>query len=495
MNDSRGNSARPRPSVKKASSVTRRASASHPRNSAEPARQGASPSRIVQSSSRSSAGTATATSSAGRGISLKTILLIVAAVVLIAVIGISVYTCNVSNRLHEGVDQSLRNALVKTDLANEPFYMLLMGTDGSLERDEDPDYAGGEYRSDSIMLARIDPVDKKVALVSIHRDTQIDMGEYGVQKLNAARAIGGPAMAVETVSKLAGVGISHYAEVNFDAFCSIVDSIGGVEVDIPIDIDDEDAGGSLSAGLQTLNGEQALILCRARNTYANVAADPDLMRAANQRLVLSAIARKLLSSDPATIAKSVQAMADYVTTDLEVGDIVGLAQTFQGLDPERGIYSAMQPVTAEYRDEIWWSITKEPDWTEMMNRVKNGEPPVEAGAIDETTGVVLSTAGSSVQENATKTAWISIKNGTKREGLATRAGTLLNAAGFVNTVVGEANNTDYRETVIVYDDSAQEYEAKQIADVLGQGKLLKNPGDYIFDGNFLVLIGADWKSN
>ncbi len=76
---------------------------------------------------------------------------------------------------------------------------------------------------------------KKVTLVSLHRDTMVDMGEYGVNKLNAAHVFGGPALSVQTVSKLAGVDISHYAEINFDGFRDIVDALGGIEVDVPHD--------------------------------------------------------------------------------------------------------------------------------------------------------------------------------------------------------------------------------------------------------------------
>ncbi len=84
------------------------------------------------------------------------------------------------SNLHEGVTEELRGKLVETDLAKEPFYMLLMGTDGSNDREASEEFAGDQFRSDSIMLARIDPVDKKVTLVSLHRDTLVDMGEeYG----------------------------------------------------------------------------------------------------------------------------------------------------------------------------------------------------------------------------------------------------------------------------------------------------------------------------
>src|SRR5699024_9542927 len=110
-----------------------------------------------------------------------------------------------SGNLHAGVDADLRAALVETDLANEPFYLLLMGTDGSSDRESSEEFAGDQFRSDSIMLTRIDTVGKKVTLVSVHRDTLVDMGEYGQNKLNAAHALGGAALAVQTVSDLAGV--------------------------------------------------------------------------------------------------------------------------------------------------------------------------------------------------------------------------------------------------------------------------------------------------
>jgi len=423
---------------------------------------------------------------------LRIALIAVAVVVALAGIGVFAYASIIQGNMQKGVDQDLRDSLVQTDMAKEPFYMLLMGTDGSAERDADEDF-GGVYRSDSIMLARIDPVEKTVTLVSLHRDTKVDLGEYGENKLNAAHAFGGPALVVQTVSKLADVPITHYAEINFDAFCGLVDALGGVEVDVPIDIDDEDAGGSLSAGLQTLNGEQALILCRSRNSYAEAAGDPDEMRAANQRLVLAAIARKLLSSDVATIAASVRTISEHVTTTMDLNDIIGLAQTLQGLDPETDIYSAMQPVEALYEDDTWYAVTMEPEWTNMMNRVKQGLPPTDTDIVDESTGTVLATAGGKAGTSE-KTAWIDVKNGTKRSGLATEAMGILNNAGFVNVVVGEANGDNFRETVIVYRDPVQAYEANLIRDALGQGTVVLDTEDqYVFDCKYLVLIGSDWQ--
>ena len=147
-----------------------------------------------------------------------------------------------------------------------------------------------------------------------------------------------------------------------------------------------------------------------------------------------------------------------------------------------------------YEDSIWWTVTLEDEWREMMSRVDAGLPPTESGQIDEKTGTIVATAGGSFEEGE-KTCWISVKNGTSTDGLAMSAATTLIDAGFVNASASSANSDDYKQTLIIYDDPANEYEAKKIAEALGQGKVTQNDGDWIYDGDFLVIIGADWNPN
>lgn len=433
-------------------------------------------------------------------------LTIVVAVVLVLCLGGAgaafAYYQVLEGNLHAGVDDRLRDALVETDLANEPFYVLLMGTDGSNDRAASQEYAGDQFRSDSIILTRVDPVNKKVSMVSIHRDTLVDMGEYGQNKLNAAHALGGAALTVETVSKLAGVPISHYAEINFDGFKDIVDALGGVEVDVPMEIDDEDAGGHLDAGPQTLSGDQALILCRSRHAYDEFG-DGDSYRAANQRLVLAAIAKKILAVDVATMATTVTALSNYVTTDLYINDIVGLAQAMQGLDPATDIYSAMEPTTSLYTGGVWYEINDTEAWQKMMGRVDQGLPPTEEDIVDEGSGTVLASTGSGQlsdeQQKAadakaakSKTGSVSIRNGNGLAGAGSEAAEKLESQGYtVDT--GNADSFDYPQTIVVYGKSSQADEAKEIASAMGVGKAQLNDGSYAFDSDFLVVLGADWN--
>lgn len=426
---------------------------------------------------------------------VRTVLIVVLVLVLIGGGAAFAYFGVINGNLRLGLG-NVEKHLVKTDLTKEPFYLLLMGTDGSAERDATGDF-GGTYRSESIMLARIDPVDKKATLVSIHRDTLVDMGQYGKNKLNAAHALGGPELSVDTVSQLAGVPISHYAEINFDGFRDIVNALGGIEVNVPMEIDDADAGGHLDAGAQTLNGDQALILCRARHAYDEYG-DGDEYRAANQRLVLSAIAKKLRASDVVTMASTVQAFSQYVTTDLSVTDIIGLAQAMQGLNPDTDLYSAMEPTTSEYIDGVWYEINNADEWKTMMQRVDQGLPPTEDAQLDDATGTVMATNGTELNDAdgadrvPKRSGSVSVRNGNGIAGAGQEASDLVTKMGYT-VDSGNADNFDYPQTLVIYNDDSQKERAAELAKALGVGQPQKNNNVFLYQGDFLVLLGADWN--
>lgn len=414
----------------------------------------------------------------------------------------------INNALHEGLDSSFRSILSRV-LPGQPFYVLLMGTDESVDRQDDEELAG-VFRTDTIILARVDPKEQTLTLVSIPRDTMVDLGEYGEQKINAAHAFGGPTLAVQTVENLTDVSISHYVEIDFDGFIGLVDALGGIEVDVPMTIDDEDAGGHVDAGLQTLNSWQALTLCRARNAYEEVVGQGDLYRAANQRLVLAAIVKKILASDPATMTNAVNACSQYVTTDLDIGEILDLANQFRGFDTEQKLFTAVFPTESAYIDEVWWDIADQEAWALMHERMQQGLPPMEENVVDEVTGTVLATAGGAASSSSSAggsgeseasgnvpsfstghEGFVVVRNGTTYDGAGAEAGSILEQMGF-STDVDNADADDYSSTLIVYDDPSLGEEAQQIATALGRGAPYQNEGDFAFDGDFLVVIGSDW---
>lgn len=407
------------------------------------------------------------------------------------------YMVTLQSSLNAGVDDAVLDALTDVEHQNDPFYMLLMGTDGSNDRAEQSEFRGDNFRTDSLMLARIDPTKKNVAIVSLMRDTQVDMGEYGVQKINAAHAIGGAAYTVEVVSELAGVPISHYAEINFDGFRDVVNALGGIDVNVAVEIDDPEAGGYVAAGQQTLDGDEALILCRSRHTYEEINGRGDDMRAANQRLVIGAILKKVLQSDVGTMMATVQSLATYVTTDFSIPAILGLANDMRGMNLETDFYTAVNPTESQYIDGVWWEILDEPAWKAMMKRMDSGQPPAAEAVIDPATGIVLASGGEAIDDETIRSSirrsgTVAVRNGTGATGVAAKAQESVESLGY-STTVGNADSYKYTKTEIVYKEAKQEKYAEEIRDALGCGEVIRDNGDYLFTTDFLVITGADFE--
>ena len=437
---------------------------------------------------------------------VRNIAIAILIVVLIGAGSAFAYIAYLNSQINDGMTDEMREALVPTD-SSEPFYMLILGVDKSEARDESGEF-DGSYRCDTMILTRVDTKNKKVSMVSLPRDLQIqNMGAtasdpigYGTNKLNAAYTYGGAALTVQTVSKIAGVPISHYVEADFDGFSSAVDAVGGVEIDVQIEIDDGHTGVYVPAGKQTLNGAQALSICRSRHTY-DYLGDGDALRTAYQRQVLSALASKVLASDIGTIFSTVNSIVQYVNTDFDVNSILSIAKALQGMC-SNDIYTASMPKTSKYVDGVWYDFVYSDQWQTMMDRMDQGLPPAET-EIDEATGIVISSGGSSTDSNDTSsatspvhaTASIAVRNGTETAGIASAAVEKLKSFGYSNVTAGNANSSDFATTVVIYDDDTYAADAKIIAAQLGCGTAMKNDGTYTSSGNIMVVLGTDYANN
>lgn len=260
--------------------------------------------------------------------------------------------------------QAIADTLAPVHNYSEPFYMLLIGSDKREGSEEDG------QRSDTNILVRVDPKECVVTLVSIPRDTKIEIDGYGTNKFNAAYNYGGAASTINEANQLCGVKISHYAEVNFEELIGLVDAIGGVEVDVPELIDDPDAGNVvIQPGLQHLDGESALVFARSRS-YA----DGDFTRTSNQRLLIEAIINKVMSMPITDLPGAIQAAAKCVTTDFTVNNLIDLAMQFKDLG-DLTMYSAMVPSTTADIGGVSYVITDKTALKEMMKLVEAGEDP------------------------------------------------------------------------------------------------------------------------
>ena len=171
---------------------------------------------------------------------IRTVLMALLAVLVTGTVAVAAFVNDINHKITGSVDARLQGVLT-TQEAGKPFYLLLIGIDKDQARTNDPTYGKEDsgYRSDSIMLTRIDPSEKKVTMVSIHRDTLVDLGENGQQKINAAYAIGQETYTTQVISEFAGVPISHYAEVDMDGLAAVIDTIGGIDVTVDMDVKEE----------------------------------------------------------------------------------------------------------------------------------------------------------------------------------------------------------------------------------------------------------------
>ncbi|MBM6402938.1 LCP family protein [Phycicoccus sp. CSK15P-2] len=177
---------------------------------------------------------------------------------------------------------------------------LLVGSDGreDLSADERRELGTGSAegrRTDTIILVHVPSGAGKAALVSVPRDSYLPIPGQGENKVNAAFAIGGPELLVETLEQASGLRIDGYAEIGFGGFAGVVDSLGGVDICVPRDMKDDKAHIDLEEGCQTLDGPDSLGYVRARYS------DPkgDIGRAERQRQFLGAVMKQ--AATPSTV--------------------------------------------------------------------------------------------------------------------------------------------------------------------------------------------------
>ena len=214
----------------------------------------------------------------------------------------------------------------------EPSTVLLLGTD---RRSED----SSVDNTDTLMLFHLDPNARRMAILSIPRDLYVEIPGHGQGRINTAYAYGeqdgtgGLALARETISTTLGIPVQHAALIDFYAFVSVIDAIGGVDVEVPYTISDPtypDNGIGydpfyLPAGHQHLDGATALKYARTRITPGG-----DFDRAARQRQIVLAVRDRVTEFDllPVLISQSPQlwsTLQSAFEADLTLGEIVDLA--------------------------------------------------------------------------------------------------------------------------------------------------------------------------
>jgi LCP family protein required for cell wall assembly len=191
----------------------------------------------------------------------------------------------------------------------------------------------GNGRTDTILVVHVPGFgsDTSTTMVSLPRDSYVDIPGHGEDKINAAFSIGGAPLLAQTVEEATGIRLDHYAEIGFEGFAAMVDAVGGVTMCPPEPVVDPLAGIDLPAGCQKLDGRNALGYVRTRATPR-----ADLDRMANQRQFMSALMHR--SASPAVLMNPLRwypmahaaAQAVTVDTGAHVWDLARLAWALHG---------------------------------------------------------------------------------------------------------------------------------------------------------------------
>ena len=375
--------------------------------------------------------------------------------------------------------------------------ILLLGNGG--------DGHDGPDLTDTMMIVSIDPVDKTASLLSIPRDLWVQVPNHGSMKINAAYEVGkwgylgkmsasnANTQAVEAgfkqvdqvVENVTGLTIDYNTVANFSSFKQAVDTIGGVTVDVPTQLYDPTMAWEnnnnpvlASPGTQVMNGKEALLYVRSRETTS------DFARSQRQRSVILAIKQKVLTlgtlSNPLKISGLLSAFGDNMVTDFSLSDAVRA-------------YGIMKDISNDNISSL--DLVTPPNGlvtTANMNGISVDEPRAGLFNYTDIQNFVHTTLKDSYLVN--EHAQVTVLNGSSKEGLATVKANELKSYGYNVTQVGNAPTRTYAKTVIVdFTKGTDKYTLNYLQNRYGVHavNLAPDPTIQRNGADFIVILGND----
>ncbi|MBN1247155.1 MAG: LCP family protein [Anaerolineae bacterium] len=370
----------------------------------------------------------------------------------------------------------------------DPVTVLILGID---ERVQEDDF----WRTDTMMLATLNPVTMQAGVLSIPRDLWVPIPGYTENRINTAHALGdaydhpggGPALAVETVEYNLGVEITYYVRVNFQAFIDIVDLIGGITIDVPEPIDDDcyptpDYGCEqlhFDAGEQHFYGDMALKYARVRHTSGG-----DFDRARRQQQVMRAILEQVTNTRKlpqlAARAPEIWQTVEHSTKldpDLQLDEIIALANLATQVDPD--------DIRFRVIDETCTLFAETPDEMQILIPLRDKIRAVR----DQVFG--LENGNNERKTAETEAASVAILNGTTTAGLAYATTEYLEANGLSIAHYDNADRQDYDTSLIILNRDMP-MTAQQLLSMLNlPDSAVVNGSNPTAEYDVVVILGSD----
>ncbi len=333
-------------------------------------------------------------------------------------------------------------------------------------------------QSDAILLIRFDPYNNTITSLSVPRDTQVQIPELGVSKINAANYVGGAVLSAKTVSNLLNhVTIDRYVRVNVEGFAQLIDALGGVEVFVPIDMKYQDDSQhlyiNLKKGMQTLNGKQAIQFMRFRHDGLG-----DIGRVQRQQMLLRSLAEQKLNLETVRkVPELVEVIKQNLDTNLSIEEmlaLVGFASKTDRAKMQMLMLPGKFSTEEEYALSYW--IPDRRHIKQIMAKYFNVSSPY----------------ASSPEETAPpEYIRIALQDSLDRpEGVSTMAQVLADK-GYAQVFPTELNWAKPIEKTLIIAQSGDREAADRVRQVLGVGQVvLEATGD--IESDVTVRIGKDW---
>lgn len=387
--------------------------------------------------------------------------------------------------------------------------LLIMGSDArSGKGNAGYGYAEGE-RSDTTLLVHIYEGRKRAIVVSIPRDSYVTMpkcktpsgGYVGpwTTKFNAAFAVGGPVCTIKTVESLTGIRINNFVVVDFNAFKTVVDSLGGVQVCFTTPVYDpivSGVGGSglnLPAGFSTLNGQQALAFVRARESLGD---GSDIGRITRQQEFVSSMIRSVeqkgLLRNPSLIYSTANTVTKSLTTSKDFANVRNLerfALSLTGLSP-KNIKLVATPFVFISGGNVGWTARTKQLWAAI--RADKPWPPVKPSPSASASASVKprpSPSASTDLITPPDSITVDVLNATGETGLAAKAAEQLRARGFIIGNIATAP-TKVARTKVQY--SKDYYQSARTLAYSARTVIFKQ--DNSLGKRVQLLVGPDWTN-
>ena len=353
-----------------------------------------------------------------------------------------------------------------------PLNILVAGVDtrsGLTPREQSQLHVGHDQgsNSDTMMLAHLSADHKRVTVISLPRDTWLNIPGHGMNKINAAYGLGGPKLAVQTVQQATGLMINDYIGINFLAVVRVVNALGGVDVCLPQALNDPYSGLDLPAGKTHVNGITALKYARDRHSFAN----EDLTRIGNQQKLLASVLNEAISggtlANPVRFTRFLNATLAAVQVDRRL-NAQALANQMRGISTGDVAFVTVPIATANYQapdgqSAVLWDTKRANQLFTSMAQDKPLVSPPSPPAPKRTAGPRRSQVT------------VDVYNGTMIGGLSSATGARLSQLGFHANSGLTWYQQDISQTVIEYP-PGQQAAARLLHGALPGAKLTQKAG-------------------